>query len=234
MGMHSWLCRGCGEELNEGEYGRLDGHKQVYDGYGGGRDYGDDIVVWHQYCYSKASVEQKLDETPSDHAPNQGMGYSHLKFLKGYDETASTKYSITVHCWISPNPEWNFYLTENGLEDENAYKKNLEAIHTEINAAKPKSWYDEFFKIPREEQDRLHREQQDAARSRAGRTSPHSRRILFDSIDDAVKAAEGTLASLPEGSSYHFVIYGEQAEATGAVFVRKVYPQREVSAENKT
>jgi hypothetical protein len=48
MGMFSWCCKGCGYELIHGETVRLNGQKQVYDGYGGLADIDfDDVSAWH-------------------------------------------------------------------------------------------------------------------------------------------------------------------------------------------
>ena len=81
MGMFSWTCKGCGRELVQDERVRLMGCKGDYDGYGGvpgfdGSDfYPDAPACWHERCYQAATDAEKLDETPSDRAPNQGFGY---------------------------------------------------------------------------------------------------------------------------------------------------------------
>jgi hypothetical protein len=81
MGMFSWECKGCHQELIQGELVRLNGCGGEYDGYGnaGGFDYcnsgSGDPVAWHQKCYGEATDSQKLDETPSRHARNQGFGF---------------------------------------------------------------------------------------------------------------------------------------------------------------
>lgn len=80
MGMFSWECKGCDAELKMDEEVRLDGSKGIYDGYGrcGGNfdfDGGTDPVAWHQKCYHEATDAEKLDETPSKYARNQGFGY---------------------------------------------------------------------------------------------------------------------------------------------------------------
>jgi hypothetical protein len=58
---------------------RLNGCKGIYDGYGrcGNFDFdgGEEPVAWHQKCYHEATDAEKLDETPSVHARNQGFGY---------------------------------------------------------------------------------------------------------------------------------------------------------------
>lgn len=79
MGMYSWECKGCDQELKMDEEVRLDGSKGIYDGYGrcGNFDYdgGTEPVAWHQKCYAEATDAEKLDETPSKYARNQGFGY---------------------------------------------------------------------------------------------------------------------------------------------------------------
>ncbi len=79
MGMFSWECKGCNQELKMDEEVRLDGSKGVYDGYGrcGNFDYegGGEPVAWHQKCYYEATDAEKLDETPSTYGRNQGCGY---------------------------------------------------------------------------------------------------------------------------------------------------------------
>lgn len=79
MGFFSFECRGCDQDLVEGELVRLDGCKGEYDGYGraGNFEYGyGEPVAWHQLCYNKATDAEKLDETPSRNARNQGLGFA--------------------------------------------------------------------------------------------------------------------------------------------------------------
>jgi hypothetical protein len=79
MGMFSWECKGCDQDLKSDEEVRLDGSKGIYDGYGrcGNFDYdgGIEPVAWHQKCYHDATDAEKLDETPSKYARNEGFGY---------------------------------------------------------------------------------------------------------------------------------------------------------------
>ena len=79
MGMFSFECKGCDQELKMDEEVRLNGCKGIYDGYGraGSFDFdgGAEPVAWHQKCYHEATDAEKLDETPSLHARNQGFGY---------------------------------------------------------------------------------------------------------------------------------------------------------------
>jgi hypothetical protein len=89
MGMFSWCCKGCGDELAEPEKVRIAGFNGVYDGYGvvsgddGGEfdTQGENFPAWHQRCYNQATPEQKLDESPSLDAPNQGFGQANPRNL---------------------------------------------------------------------------------------------------------------------------------------------------------
>lgn len=86
MGMFSFECKGCDQELVMDEEVRLNGCNGIYDGYGraGNYDFSGDYsepVAWHQKCYAAATDAEKLDETPSAYAPNQGFGEPSPKFL---------------------------------------------------------------------------------------------------------------------------------------------------------
>lgn len=81
MGYFSYECKGCDQDLTEGEEVRLNGCKGVYDGYGGagGFDAGNayhEPVAWHEKCYYEATDAEKLDEAPSRNARNQGCGFA--------------------------------------------------------------------------------------------------------------------------------------------------------------
>lgn len=80
MGMFSFECKGCEQELIQDEEVRLNGCNGIYDGHGCAGDYdfsGDysEPVAWHQKCYGEATDAEKLDETPSQYARNQGFGF---------------------------------------------------------------------------------------------------------------------------------------------------------------
>jgi len=99
MGMFSYLCKGCGQELIEGEMVRLNGCKGEYDGYGGAGGFEDDtgnVAAWHARCYKAAPLAQREDETPSKSAPNQGFGPAHLEFLPGYEPLRSCLFYVHV------------------------------------------------------------------------------------------------------------------------------------------
>jgi hypothetical protein len=90
MGMFSWKCKGCGEEICEPEIALVVTDRGTtwgnYDGYGRvgmydyGNEFGNDPVIWHKYCYEHAPVEDQLNTCPSDYAPNQGFGKPNPKF----------------------------------------------------------------------------------------------------------------------------------------------------------
>lgn len=88
MGYFSWKCKGCEKEVREGQLVRLNGVLGEYDGYGrvthvngmtntGDEDYQYGLgepCVWHELCFKEATSVQKADESPSEYAPNQGLG----------------------------------------------------------------------------------------------------------------------------------------------------------------
>jgi len=103
MGMFSYICKGCGQELIECELVRLNGYKGEYDGYGRAvsdfgkfKSDGEDVIAWHERCYKTAKLKQRNDESPSRRAPDQGFGPAHLEFLPGYRLDAPCKYTVSV------------------------------------------------------------------------------------------------------------------------------------------
>ena len=87
MGMFSWECKGCGEEICEPEVALVVVSNGItwgpYDGYGCcgmfEHDF-EDPAMWHKYCYDHATAEEKADTSPSKYAPNQGFGAPNEKF----------------------------------------------------------------------------------------------------------------------------------------------------------
>lgn len=99
MGMFSYVCKGCGQELIEGELVRLNGCKGTYDGYGGAGGFEDDtgsVAAWHERCYKKATQQQRDDESPSKSAKNQGFGPAHLEFLPDFNPDNKTTYFVQL------------------------------------------------------------------------------------------------------------------------------------------
>lgn len=102
MGMFSFICKGCNHEIKQGEYVRLNGCIGTYDGYGraGGYQYSDsnkEPSAWHNRCYNKAPDQQKLNEEPSKHAPNQGFGIACLENQENYEPEAKTIYQPIIY-----------------------------------------------------------------------------------------------------------------------------------------
>jgi hypothetical protein len=152
MGMFSWKCKGCGRELVEGERVRMDGCVGEYDGYGRAGNFsyegGGEPAAWHKRCYDKASKDQKLDETPSEHAPNQGFGYRCLEFMKGYDPQKPTTFDVKIYVGRrtdTPGGELpyettqdDYHLTARGLQSPREWEEKLRELENnneEITAA---------------------------------------------------------------------------------------------------
>ncbi len=90
MGMFSWLCKGCGDEICCPELVRMDGQLGAYDAYGRAgeyeypgwvRDGRNEPVAWHAVCFDNASAAEQQDQTTSKPAPNQGFGEAQDKFM---------------------------------------------------------------------------------------------------------------------------------------------------------
>lgn len=150
MGMFSWKCKGCKEEIISGERARFDGCKGEYGGYGdcGNFHYSSgEPVAWHEFCYQKATPEQKLDETPSPSAPHQGFGYYHLEFLAEYKKESETKFSVIISVRDGPGvvkddatDRYHFplyYVTADGLKDQALWDDRERKA---LDSAKPGEW----------------------------------------------------------------------------------------------
>jgi hypothetical protein len=110
MGFFSWVCKGCGKELRNGEYVRIAGFVGVYDGYGrvdglkGGSfdSEGSDFPSWHEKCYQKSPL--KGDETLSRSAPNQGIGNPRIEFIP--PGVSVEHYIVVAYRWET-HPDYN-------------------------------------------------------------------------------------------------------------------------------
>lgn len=223
MGMFSWCCKGCGHELCTGEWVRIGMHKEEYDGYGGSAGGEYEPVAWHQACYETATTEQKLDETPSKSAPNQGFGPAKLAFKKGYDLRAETTYTAVVYGShydreTEKSTQYQFLLTDKGLEDELAYDAGREAFAEQYfkDNPEPKDWYEQPY-----EQREAHYEKTHAIIVAQYGSSPESRQIVFSTIEECVQAASGAVGRfLPDGleGEYTLTIFGTQGKLVGAVY----------------
>lgn len=227
MGMYSWCCKGCGHELNMGEFVRFAGRNQVYDGYGGGvTDY--TPIAWHSRCYYKASDKEKLDETPSKHADNQGMGFPKLEFMEFYNEKNKTAYSAVVYCALwgeKTRQEWQLHLTPNGLEDEITYDKRMEAAYETLRSKRPDNYWEDFNKLSEEEKNAAFKRDQEEAERLVGGPNPIHSSLKFDSFQSCLEAVDPLIVNfLPKevNGCYHLVIFGTQEKADGSVYERRV------------
>jgi len=220
MGMFSWLCKGCGQGLINGELCRLDGCKGEYDGYGhcGNFDYQvgsgrDRPTAWHQACYQKATPDQKLDETPSKPAPDQGCSPAHLAFLPGYDPQAETKYTVSYETW-NPNLEdedirdCQWFITPDGPQDQTAFDKaRRKALVGRIGGGIV------FGRVSTSSVIETAEAYEDLDRRFAN--PPENNATQFATFAEAKQVAEAAIESTPE---YVIIIYGLQSKVRGMVY----------------
>ncbi len=225
MGMFSWKCKGCGHELIAGELVRLDGSVQTYDGYGGSNEDGEPSG-WHDRCYRKTSDFERLSETPSLHAPNQGFGPAKLEFLSNYHENAATTYTVLVACgWYSEGDceEFEFHLTNSGmLEDQKEYQVRYDEAGDAVSLTSEE--LDEYRNLPKAERQAEYAAHQKKVEELVGSAMPARNARAFASIDEAIAAVEPLLDHLPEKceGQYELQIRGKQREASGVVYHRTV------------
>lgn len=238
MGMFSWCCKGCGHELITNEYVRMNGCKGTYNGYGGcsgGFDYEDcygEPCCWHEACYQKATSEQKLDESPSDHAPDQGFGHAALAFLKGFDERTEVRFKpvIFVNHFDKDTKEskqWQFYIvnTDNGLvlQDLNHYRSLYDNYEDNFWDTFPESWWTE---TPQEEKNLVYEERQKVVQSAIGMKNPEENAVIFSSLEEAKRVAERMLSFLPSPEyGFSLCIFGIQEKLEGLYFQRDRFPK---------
>ena len=238
MGMFSWCCKGCGHELIMNEYVRMNGCKGTYDGYGGcsgGFDYngcGSDLACWHEACYQKATPEQRLDKTPSDHAPDQGFGHAALAYLKGFDESATICFKPVIfvsHFDKETNQikEWQFYIVRNDngfvLQDYKQYRSLYESYEDSFWDSVPNDWWE---KTPQEEKNRVYDERRNAIQDAIGMKNPEEHAVVFDSFAEAKQIAEGLLESLPNPEyGFSLCVFGLQNLLNGLYFQRDRSPK---------
>lgn len=228
MGMFSWVCKGCGEEIINGEEARFDGCKGIYDGYGQCGNFehcSGEPVAWHHLCYKRATDKQKLDETPSQPAKNQGFGYPHLEFLPDYNPENKTRFFAEIVVsrgeGVSLGGEGaaendyhfpEFLLTAKGFEDEKAWDKRAEAAREELS------------KAHEQVSDELWREYDDKWVA----NSPRQRQIALGSIDEAKALALKFIAD-KKFSEYTLSILGEQdgRNLRGVVYSLDIHQKRQ-------
>jgi len=234
MGMFSWCCKGCGNELSRGEYVRLNGCKGEYDGYGGnsgGFNYSscsvdsNDPLAWHDLCYRSASSDDKLDETPSKHAKNQGFGPAKLKFIEGYNENNPTTYTVVLYSGIN---EWQFFYTNlEKLQDQNSYEKKYE-----IEVEKLDFNYEKWDLLSEEEKKKVYIEERKKIEAIIGYPMPSENEKVFNSIEEAVSAVDLVLSrDLPVecNGCYDLIIFGHQGDIEGSVYERSVHERWDAS-----
>ena len=230
MGMYSWKCKGCGHELIEKEDVRLNGQRQEYDGYGGSTE-GFDVSAWHNRCYQKASKDERLDDSESPHAPNQGFGPSKLEFYREFSETASTTYTAVVLADFyedGKSQRFEFYFTNNDkLEDEREYRIRQAELEAEdkIPFAAVDDW-ENWKQLTEEAKNKLCEEHQLVLDEAMGGKAPSRNAKVFSTINEAIAAVESILAeSLPVKvkGNYELTVYGKQDKIEGCVYNRSVY-----------
>ena len=100
MGMFSWECKGCGEELctpeigiaKEDEFTMVSGEYDGYGRFGGAELDSFELAVWHLECYKKATPEEQADLEPSESAKDQGFGWANPDFCSE-DDAENIRYS---------------------------------------------------------------------------------------------------------------------------------------------
>jgi hypothetical protein len=225
MGMSSYCCKGCGHELKEGEHVRLNGCVGTYDGYGcaGGFDHleGGTPIAWHNRCYVVASIEEKLDETESKHAPNQGFGFAALENMAGYNSQAETKFQPVVYVdhydsKAEAGTRQQYYVVPvNPSTFKLVDKYEYEALYGAANDKHP--MWDE---TPGEDRNEAWYEQAQATiEEEIGMTSPSRTAVWFDDLNEAKRVVESLLPSLSNPDwGFEWALFGKQDEAEGIVY----------------
>lgn len=214
MGMFSWVCKGCGRELINGELVRLGAGAHnlgvgEYDGYGRAGAYESEYghtFAWHQRCFEEATPEQQADTTPSPSAPDQGFGSRHLEFCPNYDPDAKTTYSIVLDVTEGEGEEKQYcyyFWTERGLLCQQDYDKRRRELEDRL--------YDEDAWDHEDAQGQLDRE--------LG-PEPQKIAIEFETFEEALAKAQELIASRDE---YTVKVFGTQEHLTGLVWERKRY-----------
>ena len=215
MGMFSWECKGCKHELKEGEYVRLNGSIGTYDGYGraGGFEYSgsyEEPSAWHVRCYNNASVEDRLSDEPSEHAPNQGFGFAALENLKGYDPNAETKFIAVIYVIYvdhydgeaEKTTKQQWYVVNGVLADEHHYEALYEAANGEGGIT------EEMWKSrPSKVEDHI------------GMKRPSSNSEYNESFEETKRIVESLIPSLPNPDwGYELAIFGKQGKIQGLCY----------------
>ena len=229
MGMFSFVCKGCGHELKEGEYVRLNGCVGTYDGYGGagGFDYSGSYKepsAWHIRCYNNASNEDKLNDDPSEHASNQGFGAACLENREHYDPEAKTVFQATIfvdhHDWkneLTIKQQW--YVVDGVLVDQERYESLYElanSITDKMCDELPDDWHSTTSD---EDRRAFYQKVQETVENHIGMKRPCTNAQWFDDFEEAKRTVESLIPSLsnPEWG-YSLMIYGKQEKAEGLYY----------------
>ena len=214
MGMWSYICKGCGQEIVEGELCRFNGGIGRYDGYGRcGNFNGEDRenpVAWHEWCFQH-STGSRGDKLPSPNAPNQGFGPRHLQFMEHYNADAPTTYTFHIETWDDTSDRIRghlWFLVGDKLEDQELWDEqrrdaldqdfcfdksgNLLPNHEEIMEEFDKKW--------------------------DSRNAPEHRCNQYTTLEVAKNIA---LVTARQFNEYNLVVYGEQEKANGMVYQYK-------------
>jgi hypothetical protein len=230
MGMFSWKCKGCGHELKEGEYVRLNGCVGEYDGYGraGGFSYDDEEPsCWHVRCYKNASDQEKLDDSPSRYAPNQGFGCACLENKKNYEPEAKTTFQPVIFVdhyddRAEKTTKQQWYVVDGVLVDQYHYEALYEAANGEggITEKIYDEQSDDWYKTTSdEEKNAFYQKIEEMVENHIGMKRPRTNAKWFDDFEEAKRTVEVLIPSLPNPDwGYELAIYGKQEKAEGLYY----------------
>jgi len=232
MGMFSWLCKGCGHELKDGEHVRLNSSVGTYDGYGraGGFEYSgsyENPTAWHVRCYKNATTEQKRNDDSSRNAPNQGFGIAALENKKEYNPEAKTTFSPVLlvdhydgKAEKTTRQEW--YVVDGVLVNQSHYESLYEVANGEGGITesmfneRPDDWYNS---TTREEQIAFYELIEQTVEAHIGMKRPRTDATIFDSFEEAKRVVESLIPSLPNPDwGYELAIYGIQEKIQGLYY----------------
>jgi len=238
MGMFSWCCKGCGHEIKTDEFVRMNGCVGFYDGYGrvpgsgfDGSLCSKDPSCWHEVCYQKATVEQKLDETPSDHAANQGFGYSALEFMQGYDPRVETTFEAVIfvdhYDQETKNiSKWEYYINKIDdnfvLRDVCDYRNKRDEFDSDVLDAIPEFC---LHNKTGEEMYLISQQRIDFIEKSVG-PNPKKLSVAFDGLEKAKLIVGNCLEQLPHPEyGFHLIILGKQGKICGQCYERNRTPE---------
>jgi hypothetical protein len=234
MGNFSWKCKGCGEELIEGELVRMNGSVGTYSGYGQAGDYEYhgccQPAAWHEFCYQRTPKAKRNDKA-SESAPNQGLGLRHLEFMPNYDPEAPVKFMASVEICEGPGVVHGEY----GYDQETRCPITKVAAHYPLIYITPDGPRDDadFRRRERESFDKLSEkkateaEWQDHDDDFAWEKSPHNRATRFDTLAEALAAARTVTSG--KCSEFVITIVGTQVGREGHHVQGQVYREERLA-----